>query len=295
MLNRPLQSELINLAMRLISTVLIILAFTVNSFSNTDNLTFKEIFDFQVGDIFMYKITTSDCGTGTSRCDESSYYVKYEIIQKSIKADTIIYERKINDSVTDFITYIDSTNHALNKHDGDSAITYFKLYGSSKQDTFYSRIDISGVISYKDTTIYKSLFGINLPNQQRFYQSYCKGLGLVQQNNAIFEVGQTINLIGYRKGNDTTGILTSTFSSSKPASNFLIYPNPFKDKLTITLPIAKDKTEISLMTSNGIIVKDCLINSTTFDLFTSELKSGIYILKINYNNEFIYKKIIKTK
>lgn len=72
-----------------------------------------------------------------------------------------------------------------------------------------------------------------------------------------------------------------------------VYPNPVNDILTISLPESIDKTEVSLYNSSSCFVRSIILGNATTDIDLSNLKSGLYILKLNYNNEIVTRKFIK--
>ena len=76
-------------------------------------------------------------------------------------------------------------------------------------------------------------------------------------------------------------------------SQINIFPNPVKNNLKIDLPDNIRINHLSLFSINEQILfqKTQLFNFTSIDL--SEIKSGIYILKIETENNTIVKKIIK--
>jgi uncharacterized delta-60 repeat protein len=93
----------------------------------------------------------------------------------------------------------------------------------------------------------------------------------------------------------------STLSSSEINSNnnaIKLYPNPAKDKITITgmdLQFSNRKCNAILMSVDGKEIKS--LNFTTsndsFDFYLNEVSSGVYILKISDGNKKIIRKFIK--
>jgi len=74
---------------------------------------------------------------------------------------------------------------------------------------------------------------------------------------------------------------------------FSLYPNPIKDKLTITFinDIVK-KASVSIFTIQGQIVFKSKLNKTNTSLNLSSLNNGIYLIKITKNNKNYIQKII---
>jgi len=69
-----------------------------------------------------------------------------------------------------------------------------------------------------------------------------------------------------------------------------IYPNPVKDFLTIDSQEKITKVEIYSITGKKVQEKKSNFNS----IHISGLSHGIYIIKICFDKEFIFKKIIKN-
>ena len=263
--------------------------------SNIPN--FKQIYDFQVGDIFLYKITTIDCSCLPSCCTNIDYE-KYEIMQRINNDDSIIYIRKINDSSNDTIIYIDSVANILNKYNNKIVL------GLIHPDTVFFRIRItSGPVPQKiiggpnftyqynkgicDTTL--------LFNDPRLTQIYGLGLGLTYETDDGFEHGHETELVGYRKGGDTTGTLTTGILQLKKNDNILIYPNPFRDILSVKMNFSNGYQSYEIYTLQGILVKSIINNQNPVEISTAILKSGIYIFKISNSSGSIYRKIIKQE
>lgn len=74
-------------------------------------------------------------------------------------------------------------------------------------------------------------------------------------------------------------------------TSFTAYPNPFKDVLTIQYEKPVEKVEIYDLTGKTLLKSRP--NSSDFQLNTSQLPSGVYVVKIESNSKVISKKIIK--
>lgn len=255
---------------------------------------YKQIYDFQVGDIFFYKITFSDCSSGTGECSHQISYERYEIKGKEIKGDTTIYVRLINNIQQDTIAYIDSVNNLLNKQNNEIGIIKF-------QDSIGVRIRII----MKDTVSQKIIGGLGYNYQfnngivdttkivvnSNFEQIYEKGIGLYSQTLSSFEIGTETILIGYKKGNDTTGILTTNLVLVNNINAINVYPNPFEDKLFVTTNNYTGSYSIELYTQQGILVRSIKNNQT--EILTRDLYPGLYILRISDKHGSLTRKIIK--
>jgi len=80
--------------------------------------------------------------------------------------------------------------------------------------------------------------------------------------------------------------------SKNKNADILIYPNPAKDKIYIN---AEDISKISLSDISGKLIKTVFPNSAQTSINISELNTGIFILKFDMGNKYIYKKIIIKK
>lgn len=78
-----------------------------------------------------------------------------------------------------------------------------------------------------------------------------------------------------------------------------VFPNPFKDKISLKLDISSSETEVSIniYSHNGILLRKFVITEQgqfvkTFNL--SDLKSGLYLISINGSQgKSLFYRIIK--
>jgi hypothetical protein len=259
--------------------------------SNSPN--YKQIYDFQIGDIFLYQTTLTDCG-GTP-CLITISYMKYEIMEKVVKNDSVTYVRKINDIFNDTINYIDSSTNILNKYNNDIVV------GRMFNDTVFFRIrTISDLIPIKiiggfgftyqyNNGKYDSTKQIGFPYLE---QIYGQGLGLDSEKQNYFESGSETILIGYRKGNDTTGTLTTAIKQNWNNDYLRVYPNPFNNILFVRMSPSFDYFNYDFYTVEGKLVKKIRTNNNS-PIPTMDLKPGVYILKISNNQNTLIRKIVK--
>ena len=266
--------------------------------AQTNSPNFKEIYDFQVGDIFLYKITYGDCGSGTGECIYSTYYRKYEILKAVTKNDSVTYVRKNNDSFIDTITYVDSATNILNRNNNDLVV------GLINKDTVFFRIRIDNYVTPEkivggpgstydyNNGIYDSTKIMNF-NDPYLEKIYGPGLGLIRMIEGQFEVGTETDLIGYRKGNDTTGILITKLDQKKYPDDIKVYPNPFMNQIFVIINDNLGPSTYDFYTTQGILVKSVRATKQT-EISTADLKCGIYILKISNKQGFVLRKIFKS-
>lgn len=77
-------------------------------------------------------------------------------------------------------------------------------------------------------------------------------------------------------------------------ANFIVYPNPFKDNITVRQNNnSAYKIVIKDITGREIMQKENLTNNTNLEL--SELNNGIYFINIIEKDKIYTKKIIKTE
>lgn len=81
-------------------------------------------------------------------------------------------------------------------------------------------------------------------------------------------------------------------------ATFALYPNPVKNNLTLLLNSNKsEQLEVEIYTINGVLVSKQRINSTSgiqqFNINTSDLSSGFYLLNLKSDNYNLSQKFIK--
>ncbi len=78
------------------------------------------------------------------------------------------------------------------------------------------------------------------------------------------------------------------------SNNLKISPNPFENKIEVKADVPLNKAELYSIDGTRLLTKDN-INSTNDTISTSNLSSGLYILKIeNSNGGWAYKKVLKN-
>ena len=95
---------------------------------------------------------------------------------------------------------------------------------------------------------------------------------------------------------DQINYITNTVSTKEVEiqSNIDIFPNPFKNSISIQSDEQIIKTE--MYNSNGVLVK--YNNNSNLDIVhlnTTNLPNGIYLVKCTFNTGIITKKIISNK
>ncbi|PCJ66484.1 MAG: hypothetical protein COA58_06820 [Bacteroidetes bacterium] len=113
--------------------------------------TLKEIYDFEVGDQFIYKETAL---IPSDKPEFQYYFFSYTITKKLSSGDTISYERLYLDGKTDTLFLMHSNNPHLNNCDGD----YYKL---AFEDFLYHRDTLNQYlkVSIHKDSIHRKSFG----------------------------------------------------------------------------------------------------------------------------------------
>ena len=121
------------------------------------------------------------------------------------------------------------------------------------------------------------------PGQTYFVQTWVEATGSDLLSDNITEVGDfTIKV-------DDTSTLSSLSVENK--LDFIFYPNPAKDFISITSNKPIDSCQI--YTINGkAVIDDKAINSVKREINVSELSSGVYLLKLNSKGHSSTQKLI---
>lgn len=106
----------------------------------------------------------------------------------------------------------------------------------------------------------------------------------------LWSYDQTLNGVSGDMGKTGT-LSTSTFNKD---FEFTIYPNPIAQEFKINLNKIYKKLEIEILSTTGKLIRKInLENSNSEIIDASNLSSGIYLLRVKADNNFLIKKIIK--
>jgi hypothetical protein len=284
-----------------------------------------EFFNFNVGDVFQYKDDWMSDGLGfggislvkktvLSR-DSSSEGFTYNMIisgmQWSVDINGIPWDTS---HFYYFATevYDDSATHECNlnpnelaRNPGDSMsapnlASDMKIFPDTGQST--SRLagtdngfppDEDPIYSYggTDTLVSADFF--------YFTDKYTTGLGRVKYDYMVFEIKSKVDLIGYVKNGDTTGIvypdgfLLQGIPAKSNNDRIKVFPNPAGEKITVEIYGKFDKSTICIMNLDGReLMKQTISGHTaTFDI--TGLPKGVYIVKLTGGKTMQVRKIIK--
>jgi hypothetical protein len=291
--------------------------------------TYKENYDFQVGDFFKY--TNHSIWTGDEQSDEITT-TGYTITGRLEHGDTLKYTMHGKEivvqyepcfssgctfyppviistgtiTIDDTLTYIDSTNHFLNKCPG-SLINVNNLI-SLADTNYYTKVQI---LQQNDSVIKKIVggenniyiydsTGTNLDStslwndpdsyKYNFKQVYAKGLGLYYEYQEFFEGRDEKTLVAYIKGTDTVGNITSIDVNEVKKSIITLYPNPVSDDLFIRLDNSVNLINIYNMT--GQLIYSRSITNFETDLITINMTAfnqGLYLVVLTGRDKTVMK------
>ncbi len=89
-------------------------------------------------------------------------------------------------------------------------------------------------------------------------------------------------------------VVTTGLESEITSNTIKVSPNPFINEFTIEIKGAIRKANFQLINSLGdVVLKGTVLDKTVIQ--TSGLSAGIYLLKLENGNTFVFKKIIKVK
>ena len=232
-------------------------------------LTIREIYDFSIGDIFIYKQNVYNLILRQS----DTIYERQTILKKlSQTQDSIVYILKKESA------YISSFNKV-----------------SVKIDTLVVKdLDSLAVYKIKDTNprviskdIYTTLFNSNRKTNVRELgglTDYCvyfevgQGIGIVQTYRCSF-TPDDLRLIYFKKGTEIWGtsinFSTSLFTAPLFDTKIKLYPNPTHEVLQIetNLPVF----QVKIVNVNGQML---LKGTNLSQINTTQLPNGIYFLHV---------------
>jgi hypothetical protein len=269
------------------------------------SLTFHEIFDFQVGDVFQYLDRWFDGSTP----DSEEVDVKYQITAVSTYQDSVVVERSgysvvnsamnpsppVYNSFSDQIVYKSSDVGLYNHYNNQLAdlsdvwpMSWMAL-GDYWVKTNFSYIGSNRCVSlgidyYSDTATPRLYETVNQLSDtlhiysgfHMYHLQYVEGLGLTIEEYGEGEGESSHRLVGYVKNGDTTGVIYEddyflASLSEEPKVEIKVFPNPTTSFLFV------DSDELKqLWSSSGQLV----LQTNDRQLNVKHLSSGIYFLKV---------------
>jgi hypothetical protein len=134
---------------------------------------------------------------------------------------------------------------------------------------------------------------------EKVLKEHSARFGFLEYSNIDFEHGGDRELVGVIDDGDTIGTIypidmfvrTHQLTSN---SNWLVYPNPAKDFITIQTPIKQNQTTYKIFNLNGLLLKEGVINQEESSISVNELPTGMYFIELIINGEKSTKKWIKN-
>ncbi len=273
----------------------------------------RDVFDFEIGDIFHYYIN-----------DEMSYsYDQYKVSRHTIldkyyseNEDTLFY--LINDEGYE--------NRIVSWDNYPNCCQVYQLkFYNRNQEIFYTFLD-SSIYYHISKTYYNGWIMEDEypPNDSIFYfEEYCgkekllfrfayksfslyedfifgRNIGLVKHYSVTEECGgegcnwDDLDLVYFSNANGVCGtpFLRQVGVSGFPVRSIRIYPNPAQDIINIRFKNS-GHSYVELYNLNMKLLLCIESFETELSLDLSNFSTGLYILKINQNNKFVYKRFIK--
>ncbi|HKR04402.1 MAG TPA: T9SS type A sorting domain-containing protein [Bacteroidia bacterium] len=290
---------------------------------------FRQIFDFNVGDIFHYVGEYID---GSAMPPVQIYYDKqYTIAAKNIYNDSLSYNYQgliwgYNFGVGYFssplnlnVMLYDSAEHFSNSFNTQFLNTNSRLMGNFGEHLFYFdsiydftqfSMDSNGIFTKSFGNENFSFNNFTLVNPQEdllntvdiftvnwwLWSSYLKyktGLGQTDYGYGYFEHTGEEHLVGYVKNGDTTGVISSMNPIFDPIPFFSVYPNPASELINVHF-MDGDAGKIWLTDMTGKKIFEKNFNSH-LQIDTRSFASGIYILSVNSKQMNVKRKIVISK
>ena len=311
--------------------IYITFSFSQTSIIDTCGPSFKDIYNFEVGDVFQY--FQPHYGENQSGFISSDITTKYTIIDKTIVGDTFNYKIKgikYTDNycscslskkdktssviINENLIYIDSSNHFLNKCKNELIIVkgpqqnkVFEdrlTYAFGEIDSLFSTVQLNEnnkaekIIGDYENIFFDNKKDSSLPVFMTYKAVYAKNTGLIEEKIISFEYGNKLNLQGYIKNGDTTGTVSSDrlLLSIAPINNnlqsqIIIFPNPSKGIIHVLFTNELSNPLIYSVSNNQGLQLQSN-NLTSNDIDLSNLDKGVYFLTINDENNYSTTKIV---
>ncbi len=261
-----------------------------------DNLAWKEVYDFDVGDEIHVYYEDNQWGTGGyDRTITIKSAIKY--LQKELNTDSIIYlvERKWrketlwSDSSKVIIKH-DTTNsiitdyHIFNKLPGEPIFFEYEAYSYS-MGIDHGRLSktepskYSWIMEWEDTCWFIPAGDDCWPDY-----TYIEGLGCPYYWCEFLSIGGEMqnNLVYYKKGGETWGnpYVISDIEESNNGPPFELYPNPVNDILFIKTTQENIPYSFSLWDLSGKLLFESAVEEADYCLTDFKLSAGLYYYRI---------------
>jgi len=147
-----------------------------------------------------------------------------------------------------------------------------------------------------------SLFKMQVPYQLNFVDGSDSTIVLFQESrNQTFEIPleKTVKSIYIdvenKILNKNLGMtkITPTSVNTNKLVDCRVYPNPFKNEISVLTPEIGTDSKLSIYNAGGVLVLEKTLSSLNESVDASELKSGMYIVEISSEKGFFRQKLIK--
>lgn len=269
---------------------------------------FNEFYDFNVGDVFYYKLFKNNGRQGTEQADKK-VTIKSKLIQGNKSTYTFEYYDKwvtnnwngikttyhyAKDSV---ISYTDSASDYLNKYPNDPLGKPMPTWkdkpihvnnDATWQTITKSYTDNSFCVAKNDTLEEQNGIGCVGSFPPKEGRKHGKGLGCILfydwSFGGIVDYSTEEKLTGCIKNGKTIGTIIPdsiflSVTSLNASTSVKIYPNPAKNSITIENMANKGNQHVYIYDVRGDLVMECQINSKT-EINISSLSNGMYFIKL---------------
>lgn len=247
--------------------LLLIILLPSTAFASIDTLTFRQVYNFNVGDTFEYRESEAwiDYSTGNVVIGNDTYK-RTVVTQKVTSAggDTITF--KYSNLPDEVITNL------------DSAAVFQYLISPSSLNHSYS-FDTSAYSGYISNTFQEQMFEGD--TQLR----YTIGLGRTFFSGSSIIGGFSRELIYYSNGITTVGT-PHYIINNIPKSDFstpVIFPTVADNQVTVSLSNT-NYTSYQLIGIDGRLISSDNLVFGTYTINTSPLSNGIYLVQLSGNN-----------
>lgn len=259
---------------------------------------FSDYFHLKAGDMLFWE--------ETRRSQNSLYYID-SITSSYITTDTVRYEyiQTMYDNQGETVSVDSKTRSHLQKIEGQIVENHTSsgVFLNSKGSRFYLfslahlyfKIEDNDTVTYAETrnhgvTFYGSDCTFRYPSDYSYVGAYSTKEGYFYEHRIAWGFPKTV--IGSIINGEISGDITiSTGIDDIKAETYKVYPNPFKDNITIEDP-SNTISHIEIYNTLGNLILKHEEGNGNISL--EGLPSGVYILKIiDKNKVFSQQKIIK--
>jgi len=283
---------------------------------------FKDIYNFQVNDVFQYEGWSWGLDPGGGPVS-AEWFIKYTVLQKDSLPGIYQYEvtkvgffrytnappntQYYNNIET--LEFIDSLNHSCN---------YFQneLVDNPLEDTYETNFGIMRVYPDTGIVISKKIGSEQYFNENSLYaqlneevlvpccvldflKKYSNTLGMVHYSCSVGEFGYGEKLIGYVKKGDTTGIvydddwLLGIDRPEKRLKGVSIFPNPAADRITVEIQRQEcNACEMNILSMDGRLETSLRFSHNRFVVDISKLPEGVHMIRITCADQVFTEKLI---